>query len=73
MKAKATMREIDVLASMTDKPMEAADFARMCNHNGRLVRSLLRKGFVALNEIPAREVTITDLGREALNIQKGGK
>jgi hypothetical protein len=61
---KATMREIDVLAEMIDKPMKAEAFARRCNDN-RLVRTLLRKGYVQLNAIPATEVSITNLGRSA--------
>jgi hypothetical protein len=67
---KLGVREYDVLAAMTDKPMSAQDFARMCSDN-RLVRRLMSKGLVELNHIPATQVALSDKGRAALNIQHG--
>ena len=64
---KVTPRELNVLAAMTDKAMPAETFARMCNDN-RLVRTLLRKGYVTLNKIPATEVLLTNAGREAVGV-----
>lgn len=66
---KATMRELDVLAGMTNKPMSVADFTYMCRDR-RLIKSLIRKGFVDLDAIPATEVTLSDAGRATLSSGK---